>query len=476
VPRARADTVRGAVIRDERSIDDKRRKPRGARISGTVGHYEPHYGFRQTPFGLTPNPRFVFPSQSHERAMGTILHGLARREGLMLVTGDIGCGKTTLCRRLLAQLPPRTFISVILNPFLTAEDLLKQVLVDFGLVSNADIRGGALTNASCHDLVRTLHDFLGTLARLESSAVIILDEAQDLTLRTIEQIRLLSNYETDTAKLLQIILAGQTNLEALLELEQLRQFGQRISRRCRIDPLVPGEVRPYIAWRIAVALADPARPIVSRAAERARDAVNAFPFSGAAVRAITRISGGVPRIVNLLCDRSLELAGAGGHVAIDVRIVTEAARDLKIRVPLSVTAVEQAAPLAILAVSAVCAASIVVVRQFPAQSALPPPPLTVAPADSPAPAPQPVPELIPLTAAAEPSKSFELSVASFRTAARAQDVAGELQQSGYPATVVPAAEWQRVIVGPFDTLDAATSAREALTALHFGEIGIRERR
>ncbi len=148
----------------------------------------------------------------------------------MLVTGDIGCGKTTLCRRLLAMLPPRTFISVILNPFLTAEDLLKQVLVDFGLVSNADIRGGALTNASCHDLVRTLHDFLGTLAQLDASAVIILDEAQDLTLRTIEQIRLLSNYETDSTKLLQIILVGQTNLEAILELEQLRQFGQRISR------------------------------------------------------------------------------------------------------------------------------------------------------------------------------------------------------------------------------------------------------
>ena len=442
---------------------------------GTVGHYEPHYGFRQTPFGLTPNPRFVFPSQSHERAMGTILHGLARREGLMLVTGDIGCGKTTLCRRLLAQLPPRTFISVILNPFLTAEDLLKQVLVDFGLVSNADIRGGALTNASCHDLVRTLHDFLGTLARLEASAVIILDEAQDLTLRTIEQIRLLSNYETDSAKLLQIILAGQTNLETLLELEQLRQFGQRISRRCRIDPLTPGEVRPYIAWRIAAALADPARPLVSRAAERARDAVNAFPFSNAAVRAVTRISGGVPRIVNLLCDRSLELAGAGGHIAIDVAIVTQAARDLKISIPLSVTAAQQAAPIAILAASAVCAASIVVVRQFPAQSALPPAPSSVAPAAAPAPA-QPVPELIPLTADAEPSKSFELSVASFRTAARAQDVAGELQQSGYPATVVPAAEWQRVMVGPFDTLDAARAARDALTALHFGDIGIRETR
>ena len=100
--------------------------------------YEPFYGFRQTPFSLTPNPRFVFPASSHERALQTILHALARREGLMLVTGDIGCGKTTLCRRLLAMLPPRTFISVILNPFLTAEDLRKQVLLDFGRVSTAE--------------------------------------------------------------------------------------------------------------------------------------------------------------------------------------------------------------------------------------------------------------------------------------------------------------------------------------------------
>ena len=447
-------------------------------------NYEPYYGFRQTPFGLTPNPRFVFPSSSHERALQTLLHGLSRREGLMLLTGDIGCGKTTLCRRLLTLLPPRTFISVVLNPFLTAEDLLKQVLVDFGLVSNADIRGGALTNASCHDLVRTLHDFLGTLSRLDATAVIILDEAQDLTLRTIEQIRLLSNYETDSTKLLQIILAGQTNLEAILELEQLRQFGQRISRRCRLEPLEPDEVRPYIGWRIAAALADPDRPIVARAAERTRDAVDPLPFSPAAVRAIASISGRVPRVINLLCDRALEQGRALGNVAIDIRMVADAARDLKIAVPLPVRLVEQRTPLVILAASALCAASIVFARQQPAPVAAVPQPqqqeLTapVAAPEAPA-APQPVPELRPLPVAADlaaPSKSFELAVASFKTAERAQNVAGELQQSGYPASVVASAEWQRVIVGPFETLDAAEAARQALAALHFNDVGIRETR
>jgi general secretion pathway protein A len=449
----------------------------------TAEHYEPYYGFRQTPFGLTPNPRFVFPSKSHERTLQTILHGLARREGLMLITGDIGCGKTTLCRRLLSQLPPRTFISVILNPFLTAEDLLKQVLVDFGLVSNADIRGGALTNASCHDLVRTLHDFLGSLARLDASAVIILDEAQDLTLRTIEQIRLLSNYETDSTKLLQIILAGQLNLEAILELESLRQFGQRISRRCRLEPLEADEVKPYIAWRIAAALADPDRPMVSRAAERARDAVNAFPFSRGAIQAISRISGRVPRIINLLCDRALERGRAHGNVAIDVRLVSEAARDLKLDVPLSIRMIEQRAAAAILATSALCAAAIVLARQLPApapavpaahESAAPAPAPVSAPA--PNPEPPPIPEVPSLAGVSTPARSFELAVASFRTAARARDVAGTLQQNGYPASVVASAQWQRVVVGPFPTLHAAEAARSALAALNFTDVGIRESR
>ncbi len=442
--------------------------------------YEPYYGFRQTPFSLTPNPRFVFPASSHERALQTILHALARREGLMLVTGDIGCGKTTLCRRLLAMLPPRTFISVILNPFLTAEDLLKQVLLDFGLVSTADIRGGALTNASCHDLVRTLHGFLGSLAGLNASAVIILDEAQDLTLRTIEQIRLLSNYETDSAKLLQIILAGQTNLEAMLELEQLRQFGQRISRRCRIEPLERAEVRPYIAWRISVALADPDRPVVARTEERTREAVDAFPFSHGAVNAIARISGGVPRVINLLCDRALETAKARGRLRIDTRIVADAARDLKLAVPFAVSLIEQRAPAAILLASAACAVAIVVARQVPPQEAAPPMRLqeTAAPLRAAAAAPQPIaepsPAPTPAPAAEQPATNFELAVASFRTAARAHDVAGALQQSGFPASVVSSAQWQRVIVGPFDSRDQAEAARAALVALHFGDVGIRE--
>src|SRR3954464_12311755 len=119
-----------------------------------------HYGFREAPFSLTPHPNFSYPPPSTEPPLQTILHGLNRREGLIVVTGDIGCGKTTLCRRLLPLLPPRTFLSLVLNPFLAADDLLKQVLEDYGLVSAANVRSGLLARATCHELARTLQEFL----------------------------------------------------------------------------------------------------------------------------------------------------------------------------------------------------------------------------------------------------------------------------------------------------------------------------
>ena len=182
-------------------------------------------------------------------------------------------------------------------------------------------------------------------------------------------------------------------------------------------------------------------------------------------------------MINLLCDRSLERGRANGNVAIDVRLVAEAARDLKIAIPMSVNLVEQRTPAAILAASALCALSIVIARQYPGLvMPAPPPRELVAPVVAPAPAPEAMPVLTPLAAAAEPSTSFELAVASFKTAARAHDVAGTLQQSGYRASVVASSQWQRVIVGPFETLNAAEAAREALAALHFNDVGIKETR
>ena len=292
------------------------------------GGYDEYYGFRQAPFSLTPDPNFVYNSPSHERALQTILHGLARREGLLVITGDIGCGKTTLCRRLLPMLPPRTFLSLVLNPFLAADDLLKQVLEDFGLVSSTDVRSGSLSRASAHDMARTLHEFLKTLGQMNGTAVIIVDEAQNLPLRTLEQIRLLSNFETETTKLLQIILVGQRNLEPILALEEMRQLNQRVSRKCRIEPLNPSEVSGYIDCRLTAAMVDRSNLSKEKTPEPPR-----VHFAPAAVDAITKLSGGVPRIINLICDRALEVGHAAGAMTIEKRTVLAAATELELPIP-----------------------------------------------------------------------------------------------------------------------------------------------
>src|SRR5688500_1546651 len=284
-------------------------------------HVERHgdyYGLKEAPFSLTPDPKFTYPSESHDRALRTILHALSRREGLLVVTGDIGCGKTTLCRRLLPLLPERTFLSLVLNPFLTADDLLKQVLEDYGLVSADDARRGSMARASCHELARTLQEFLNSLSQIDGTAVIIVDEAQNLPLRTLEQIRLLSNFETNARKLLQIILVGQKNLEPILQLEELRQLNQRVSRRCRIEPLKESELGAYINHRLEAAMPVGEAPQVS--------------FTPTAVKTISALSEGVPRIVNLLCDRALEIGYAHGETSIDRRLAVLAAKDLEMPV------------------------------------------------------------------------------------------------------------------------------------------------
>jgi general secretion pathway protein A len=281
--------------------------------------HDDHYGFREPPFSLTPDPKFAFSSESHERALRTLLYALSRHEGLIVVTGEIGCGKTTLCRRLLPHLPQRTFLSLVLNPFLTADDLLKQVLEDYGLVSGDDLRRGALARASCHELARTLHEFLNSLVQINGTAVIIVDEAQNLPLRTLEQIRLLSNFETDNRKLLQIILVGQRNLDPILELEELRQLTQRVSRRCRIDPLPASEVAAYVEHRLVTAMPPNEPPRVQ--------------FTPGAYKTLARVSKGVPRMINLLCDRALELGHASGTDVIDRRGILASAADLGLPVP-----------------------------------------------------------------------------------------------------------------------------------------------
>src|SRR6266853_1720391 len=253
--------------------------------------YETYYGFAEKPFSLTPDPKYLYRSQSHANAFELLQYAIRRREGFAVVTGDIGTGKTTLCRALLEEIDRTTFTALVLDPFLSEQDLLKRILQDFGVVSRENIRAGRLAGITKQDLIETLYDFLLGLVPLKANAVLIIDEAQNLPLPVLEQIRILSNLETDKEKLLQIILVGQLNLQPLLRSPEMRQLDQRVSIRFQLDPLDEEGVGSYIAHRLTVA-----------------GGSGAVRFSAKAVEKIHRLSGGIPRLINLICDRAL-LAG-----------------------------------------------------------------------------------------------------------------------------------------------------------------------
>jgi len=177
--------------------------------------YEQYYGFSEKPFSLTPDTKYFYRSESHANALELLQYAIERREGFVLITGDIGTGKTTLCRALLEKTDLKTFAALILNPFQSEEDLLRAILQDLGVLSRSEERQAA-RQPSKQELVSTLHDFLLSLVPLGARAILIIDEAQNLPLPILEQIRILSNFETDKEKLLQIFLVGQLNLLPLI--------------------------------------------------------------------------------------------------------------------------------------------------------------------------------------------------------------------------------------------------------------------
>jgi general secretion pathway protein A len=281
--------------------------------------YEEFYGFVQSPFTLTPDPRFLYRSESHDDAINLLLQAIRRKEGFIVLTGDIGTGKTTICRALIEQLDTTTFTSLILNPFLSVEELLREVLLDFGVVSREAVRSGRLATASKHELISTLHEFLLSLMAIKASAVLMIDEAQHLSAQVLEQIRIISNLETNESKLLQIVLVGQLNLLDVLAEAELRQLDQRISIRAALKPLTREEVEAYIAHRLWVARGG-----------------TSVQFEADALDLVHRLTGGVPRVINLLCDRAL-MAGSTARVhQITSGLIEEAAQNLGLRVPVAV--------------------------------------------------------------------------------------------------------------------------------------------
>jgi len=266
--------------------------------------YTAHFGLVEAPFSLTPTPRYLYMSERHREGLAHLLFGIEQPGGFVQLTGEVGTGKTTLCRCLLEQLPTDVDVALILNPRLTVIEFLASMCDELHVVYPVD-------HLSVKVLVDALHAYLFDAHARGRRTVLIIDEAQNLSPDVLEQIRLLTNLETAAEKLLQITLIGQPELIRMLESRGLRQLAQRITARYHLRPFSTQDTCAYIRHRLRVAGCG--REI----------------FTGAAMRLVRRLSGGVPRLVNIICDRALLGAYAGDRDRVTAATVRRAAREIR---------------------------------------------------------------------------------------------------------------------------------------------------
>ena len=267
--------------------------------------YVPFFGLKQKPFSIAPDPRYLFMSERHREALAHLLYGVQGGGGFVLLTGEIGAGKTTVCRCFLEQIPARCNVAYIFNPKLSALELLTTVCHEFGIKFPPLTAAG--TPPTVKDYVDGLNEYLLRTHAVGQNNVLIIDEAQNLSSDVLEQLRLLTNLETSERKLLQIVLIGQPELRGMLARPELEQLAQRVIARYHLDALSEKETAQYISHRLAVA-----------------GLKAALPFDGAALRRIHQLTRGVPRRINLLCDRALLGAYASGKSRVDRTIVDKA--------------------------------------------------------------------------------------------------------------------------------------------------------
>ncbi|MFN7981232.1 MAG: AAA family ATPase [Vicinamibacterales bacterium] len=458
--------------------------------------------------------------------MEQVTAALRRREGLIVVTGAIGTGKTMLCRSMLESFEPRTFLSVILDPGLEVEDLLRTVLTDFGIVDSPEAPApGSLPAISRHQFVTALHRFLSSLVPLHAHAVIMIDEAQRLNASVLEEIRLLSNFETDEAKLLQIVLVGQPELDEMLGKPEMQQLNQRVSRRCELQPLSESEVGDYIERRLTVAASPGA--LAGKPDAEVDSPTSLVRFAPEAVHSVAAISRGTPRVVNTLCDRALDVAFERHLRVVDAESVAGAAARLHLDNPGQLAeAGGRRFTWFVIALILILGALVATWLWLPKPPTLIQSPGSTPPAktsvastpSSPSPSPSssiatgsapavptaalpgssspagaagsttpgvsnagaasaPVAPLstTPTTpanpggsAAARPG-SYQITVASFRTEQRAQDVAAAISKQQVPAVVRTDATgtWFQVIAGPFTSREAAVAAQSQIALSGF---------
>ena len=267
--------------------------------------YEHFYGLKENPFNVTPNPEYIYLGENHREALAQLLYGVREQKGFIVITGDVGTGKTTLIHYLLEKLDGNghTKTAFLFNPKLTVNDFIQYILKDLGIKAYGQTKGEHL---------HILHRFLLNAFRKDEKVVLIVDEAHGLNPELLEEIRLLSNLETSKSKLLQIVLVGQTELDKTLAQPEFRQLKQRINLRYHLPPLSEKETKEYIEKRLRIAGAK--SPI----------------FTEKAFREIYIKSGGIPRLINILCDNALLNGYALDQKLVDQNSVREVAKDLKL--------------------------------------------------------------------------------------------------------------------------------------------------
>jgi general secretion pathway protein A len=266
--------------------------------------YTAYFGFREKPFNVTPDPRFFYLNVGYDEAYANLLYGIRERKGFLLLTGEVGTGKTTILQRLMDELESSVRFVFFYNTNLTFEELMTFICEELGL---------AVKDTSQLAKIRALNEFLLEQLRKGSTTVLVIDEAQNLREEIFENIRLLSNLETPREKLLQIILAGQPELEAKLERSQLRQLKQRIAVQWRLEGLGEEEVGAFVQYRLK-AVGYEGREL----------------FSRDAIRKIAAYSKGTPRLINIICDKALLIAYADAKKRVSAEIISEVARDMRL--------------------------------------------------------------------------------------------------------------------------------------------------
>lgn len=267
--------------------------------------YEEYFGLKKKPFSIVPDPGYFYMSSGHREALAHLLYGINSDGGFVLLTGEVGAGKTTVARRLLQLMPEEAEVAFILNPKLTPEELLATICNELGIAYPEG-------TTSIKVLVARISDYLLRIHQEGRRAIVIIEEAQNLNLEALEQIRLLTNLETHSQKLLQVIMLGQPEFREMLSRPQLRQLSQRISARYHLGPLTREEVPLYVGYRLAVA-----------------GLVRGQPFSPPVLKRLFGLTRGIPRLINAICDRALLGAYVRGKEVVDIKILKGAAREVR---------------------------------------------------------------------------------------------------------------------------------------------------